>query len=129
EGAIHALVVTSRLLATDGSAVATPPDLAAVMLDGDDADPAVARARRIYAPLRAWLDEPGDDERDDVVAAAVFTTQDATSLLERVREVIWAEVPAPTARDVQRLGDGVNYHWFDGVYDGPNFQRGNPPFR
>jgi dienelactone hydrolase len=131
EQATHALVVTSRLRATDGSAVTASEDFLAVLGDdrsGPAADPAIVRARNIYAPLMTWLDQPGGDERADVVAASVFTTQDATSLLADVREVIWNQVPAPVARDLVRLADGVNYHWYDGLYDGPNFQRGESPF-
>lgn len=128
ESTTYALVVTSRLKGADGSAVAAPAELVQVMSYDESADPVIARAQQIYAPLLAWLDQPGGDERSDVAVASVFTTQDATSLLKGVREVIWNEVPAPVARDIQRLTDGANYFWFDGIYDGPNFQRGESPF-
>lgn len=130
EGSVHALVVTSRLQATDGTPVTAADDFLAVMAtEPPEDDPAVQRARDIYAPLAAWLDAPGGDERGDVVSAAVFTTQDITSLMGRVRQVIEEDVPAPEARDVVRMEDGSNYARIDGVYDSPNFQRGTPPFQ
>lgn len=128
EETTYALLVTRRLRATNGSPVSASADFLAVMAGARDPDPAVARAQRIYAPLAAWLDQPGGDERADVVSASVFTTQDATSLMGKIRRVIWEQLPAPTARKLLRLGDGRNHYWFDGRYDAPNFQRGTPPF-
>lgn len=119
----YALVVTERL------GVQASPDMRAVLSTGDDADDAVTRARAAYAPLLDYLDEAGDDERDDVAAAAVFTTQDATSMMGRVRDVIHRDVAAPTARDVELIFSDESLLIYEGVYDGPSFQTGEPPFR
>jgi predicted esterase len=91
-------------------------------------DPDLARAWTIYQPLAEWLDEPGGDEREDVVSAAVFTTGAPTALLGRVRDVILRDVPVPVAREVALLDQVSGYRWFDGRYDGPNFQRGEAPY-
>ena len=129
EGTVHALVVTNRLQATDSTPVTASDDFLAVMATEPAAgDAAVQRARDIYAPLAAWLDVPGGDERGDVVSAAVFTTQDISSLMGSIRQVIHEDVAAPEARDVVRMEDGANYARIDGVYDSPNFQRGISPF-
>ncbi|MEM9492432.1 MAG: hypothetical protein AAGC55_25015, partial [Myxococcota bacterium] len=128
EQTTHALIVTDRLRAGDGTPVTASPDFLAVLAPGaPDDDAAVVRARQIYQPLLSWLDQPGGDERSSVVSAAVFTTQDVTGLIGRVRQVIHDDLPAPTPRQIIRRIDRSDYHWFDGLYDGPNFQQGEPP--
>jgi dienelactone hydrolase len=124
----YALVLTDRLRATDGTAVAAAPDFAAIAGNAVPDDAALARAQTLYQPLWDWLDEAGGDERGDVISAAVYTTQDATSLLGKVRQVIWDTVPAPVLRDLVIRGRRDNYFWYDGRYDGPNFQRGEAPY-
>lgn len=132
ERTTYALVVTNRLLATDGSPIGVPDDFAAVMAEQEPSDFALQRARILYLPLTQWLDQPGGDERADVVVASVFTTQDATSLMGAMREVIWSELPMPQARDLVRQldedGEELPFYWYDGVYDAPCFQAGVPPF-
>jgi predicted esterase len=127
----YALVMTRRLRALDGTPVGAAGDFAAIAATAVPGDPALARAQARYAPLLAWLDEPGGDERDDVVSAAVFTTQDATSLMGKIRQVVWDSVALPAPREVVALAppppnDG--YQSYDGIYDGPNFQVGEPPY-
>lgn len=124
----YALVVTERLRGLDGTPVVRSSDFDAVMGSGSD-DAEIARAQEIYEPLLEWLDQDGDDERGDVVSAAVFTTQDATSLLGRAREVIRRDVAAPVARDVGLTSSNSSYLLYEGVYDAPNFQTGEPPYR
>lgn len=121
----YALVVTRRLNAVPS------PDFEAIISPGPDAgvpEPAIARAREVYAPLLGWLDEPGGDERADVAAAAVFTTQEVTSIMGRLRQKV-RSLPAPVARDVvQQTVKMVNFTWYDGVFDAPNFQTGAIPY-
>jgi len=124
----YALVVTKRVRGVDGGAVRRSPDFDAVLGAGASGGD-IARAQALYAPLLDWLDEDGGDEREDVVDAAVFTTQDATSLMARVREVIWRDVPAPVARDVSLTSSNSSYLLYEGIYDAPNFQTGEPPYR
>jgi hypothetical protein len=99
----YAAVVTRRLAAPDGTPVGRPADFDALLAPGGG-DAFVADARLAYQPLFAWLDEPGGDEREDVIAASVFTTQDPTSLMGRIRQVIWSKVPAPSPADVRWFG-------------------------
>lgn len=128
ERTTYALVATRRLLAAGGDPIEPDADFAAVLAAEapDDAD--LARAHAIYQPLAAWLDEAGGDEREDVVSAAVFTTGAPTELLGKVREVILRDVPVSEARLVELLDQLDGYRWFDGRYDGPNFQRGEAPY-
>ena len=60
-------------------------------------------ARQVYAPLMAWLDEPGGDERSDVASAAVFTTQSVTPIMGLLRQRV-RSLPMPIARDVVEKG-------------------------
>jgi len=128
ERTTYALVVTRRLLAADGEPIARDDDFDAMLADDEPSDPDLARARDLYQPLADWLDQAGGDERDDVVTAAVFTTGAPTELLGRVREVIARDLPVPEAREVTLVVQADGYRWFDGRYDGPNFQRGEAPY-
>lgn len=123
----YAVVVTSRVRATDGSPVAAAPELVAIAATTVPGDPALARAQTIYQPLWDHLDAAGGDERADVVTASVFTTGDLTSLMGKVREVVWS-LPEPTMRSIRWLRREDGYEWYDGVYDGPNFQSGEVPY-
>ncbi len=119
----YALVVTRRL------GVAPAPDLEAILATTAPADPALVRARALYAPLLDWLDEPGGDERADVASAAVFTTQSVTDIMALLRERVRA-LPPPLVRDVvpRNAGDRP-LTWYDAVFDAPNFQTGTIPYR
>lgn len=126
ESTTYALVVTRRIRDAAGGAVEPAPRFAELM--GDGGDQLVADARAAYAPLLAWLDEPGDDEREDVVTAAVFTTQPATATMPALRRAIFA-LPAPVAADVTSPGGNATFKTFVGTYTAPSFQAGLPPYR
>ena len=129
EHTTYALVITDRLHAAGGGTLVPDVDWLAVRepIAPAGADPAVTRARTRYAPLFAWLDEPGGDERADVVSAAVFTTQTVTRIMGDLRARVW-QLPAPTARDVVELSPNADFIAFDGMYDAPNFQTGTVPY-
>lgn len=127
EQTTYALVVTDRLRNTGGASVVRAPDFDAIAGDAP-VDAELARARARFAPLWAWLDEPGDDDRAQVVSAAVFTTQSVTGIMGLVRRAVYA-TPAPVARDlVKREIQMVPFTWFEGVFDAPNFQTGEVPY-
>lgn len=146
EQTTYALVVTDRLRATDGTPVARPEPFAAVIGTAASSDAEVTRARMIYQPLADWLDREGGDNRDNVVVASVFTTQDATSLMGDIRQVVWEDLPEPEVRDIVRFipepreseegeqpeepitWNDLAFRWYDGIYDAPCFQRGTPPY-
>jgi predicted esterase len=129
EGTTYAVVVTRRVLGADGGPVVRGPDFDAIAGDAGLSDPALVRARAVYAPLLEWLDEEGGDERADVVAAALFTTARATDLLGRIREVIWRDLPAPEPRAVTWIRTTPDLAFYEGVYDGPVFQSGDVPYQ
>lgn len=127
EQTTYALVVTTRLHDLKDWPVARDDDFAAMAGSGALTGE-LARARDRYAPLWSWLDEPGGDERADVVSAAVFTTQSVTGIMGQLREVVRA-LPPVVARDVVRRDAMVPFAWYEGTFDAPNFQTGNVPYR
>jgi predicted esterase len=125
EGTTYAMVVTNRVHGADGTSVLPAADWTALAGTGGDA--AIVRARTVYARLFAWLDQPGDDERADVVAAAIFTTQHATYMGPAIRKAVYA-TPAPVALSVAMDLVSTNYTIWYGTYEAPNLQTGDPPY-
>jgi predicted esterase len=125
DGTTYALVITNRLASADGGDVLAQSDWSALASKSPPAK--LAHARSVYAPLFAWLDEPGGDDRVDVVSAAVFTTQHATRIVPAIRNAVYG-TPAPVARDVMLVEVGGAFTIFSGNYDAPNLQAGTPPY-
>jgi predicted esterase len=128
EETTYALVVTKGLLSVDGEPVKASSDFRAVLSTEAPGDARLARAHQLYQPLAAYLDQPGGDERSDVVNAAVFTTQNATELMGRFRDVIYRDVPAPVAREVAIRSEPPGSVIYLGRYDSPHFQAGEFPY-
>ncbi|HEY5925576.1 MAG TPA: hypothetical protein VIV11_28015 [Kofleriaceae bacterium] len=126
DGTTYALVMTNRMSSADGGDVLTAADWSSLVATGTTT-PEVQRARDVYAPLLAWLDEPGDDERGSVVSAAVFTTQNATQIMPAIRKAVF-NTPAPVARDIMPTQMGSSFNVFIGNYDAPNLQSGDAPY-
>jgi hypothetical protein len=118
----YALVVTRRVHGTNGEAVEPAAAFRDLLADRGD-----AHARDVYAPLLDWLDEPGGDDRGDVVSAAVFTTQRATAIAPAIRRGVFA-TRAPVAANVMP-GPLPEFALFTGDYTAPNFQTGEVPYR
>jgi predicted esterase len=125
EGTTYALVITNRVHAADGSPIEAAPDFTALLGTGGDA--AIAHARTVYQPLLKWLDQPGDDERADVVSAAVFTTQHATFIGAAIRQGVFG-TPAPVATNLAVASTATGYTVWTGAYVAPNFQTGTVPY-
>jgi predicted esterase len=127
EATTYALVITDRVKAADGTAIAPAAAFTAIRGAAVPGDAKLAWAQTIYAPLWAYLDAPGGDERADVVSAAVFTTQHATNIMGLLRKQVWT-LPAPTATDVHRINATASYLAYDGSFPAPNFQFGDVPY-
>lgn len=123
EGTTYAIVVTKRV---GGITRAKPFD---ALMDDAELEPRISLARAVFQPLLDYLDEPGGDERDDVVTATVFTTQHATGVVPAIRDAITA-APRPVATDIasMMLMPSNTLVW-TGKYTAPNFQAGEPPYR
>ena len=125
----YAAVMTTGLHGLDGGPVLASPDFLAVMADTPTTDVAVMTARTVYAPLKAWLDS-NKIPRSTVVDAAVFTTGDPVSLMQKARQVIYASVAAPTAAALA-VKDAAppGYTEYVGTYSPvPIFQSGTTPY-
>jgi hypothetical protein len=126
EGATYALVVTRRV--TIGGVAALPSDdFTAIAASDKPGDAALAAAQATYQPLWDYLDQPGGDDRADVVNAAVFTTQHATDIMALLRRKV-RSLPAPAATGVVRYRSSAYWIMYDGTFASPNFQVGDPPY-
>ena len=129
EATTYALIATKRLRSRDGGDVLASDDFKTLLAVSAPAGARLARAHQIYEPLGAYLDAAGGDERADVVSAAVFTTQNATQLMGRLRAVIYRDVEAPVARDIAPRTASSEMVLYTGRYDSPNFQSGSFPYQ
>lgn len=129
EGTTYGLVLTNRLLAENGLPVQPSEEFQVTMSGSASSDPRLARAQTLYEPLGLFLDDPGGDEREDVVSAAVFTTQRATELMGRFRRVIYEQLETPSPRQLQWAVERKGYALYKGRYDSPAFQAGNYPYK
>jgi predicted esterase len=132
EKTTYAAILTDGLRAADGGRVRAAPDLVAA-LDKNAAaspDPRVRAAAAAYAPLTAWLAAAQPDLAPHIVGATVFTTQDATSIMFKLRAAVYAQAEAPVLADLADGGDDVTGtdHIFTGTFRSPNFQVGAPPY-
>ncbi len=123
EGTTYALVITDRVLDLDGAAVQRAPDFSA-LVTGTGGTPFEA-ARTAYAPLFDWLAANGGS--DEVVSAAVFTTEHATQIGPALRRGVYG-TPAPVATDIVAGAVTSAYKLWTGAYIAPNFQTGTPPY-
>jgi hypothetical protein len=125
----YAAVITRGVRDAAGEPLAADDDFPAVMGDAVLADPALEAARGAFAPLRAYLDDVGIS-RQALTVATVFTTADPLPELVRLREAVYADLPAPPAApaDLAYLEAGTGYHAYSGTFEGPIYQHGNPPY-
>ena len=121
EGTTYAMVITKRVGNVMRSATFDA-------LMATTADTKTSEARVVYQPLLDWLDEPDGDERDDVVSAAVFTTQRATQIVPALRKGVFG-APLPVATNIV-VNNMMNpaFTVFTGDYMAPNFQSGDVPY-
>jgi pimeloyl-ACP methyl ester carboxylesterase len=122
----YAAVVTRRVRDANGRALTSSPVLESVKSRQPSSDPDVERARALHATALDELEARGIT-RADVVGIAVFTTQDPTGELTRVREDVHRNVPAPVAENVACIEETL-YIRCTGQYDTPSYQVGTPPY-
>jgi hypothetical protein len=116
EGTQYALVITNRVKDTTGAAVQATSEFQSTLAKSP-----------WYAGLRTWLDQPGDDERKDVISAAVFTTEHATNIALAIRNGVFGTA-APTAAGITPGTTTPAYAIYTGTYTAPNFQTGDVPY-
>lgn len=126
ERTTYAAVLTTSLSAASGPLL-RHPDLDALLQDAAPADPALLAAWQRYAPLRAWLARRF--RAGTVVGATVFTTQDATGFMLRLRRAVYERAPAPRVEELRYVRDHDGLcQIYRGTFLSPNFQTGDPPY-
>ena len=130
EGHDVAVFVTDGVHGTDGKPVARAADLDAVLGSATSSDAAVAHAQTVYAPLRTWL-AANPDVAKHVACATYFATGNSTKIMADLRAAVYAQVPTPPTLDglvYDGEDSGAADDIFEGTYQGPNFQEGDPPY-
>ncbi len=122
----YALIVTDRIRDAAGSSVSPSTELSELL--GEGGDQLIVDAREVYTPLLDYLDEPGGDERENIVSATVFTTQSALSIVPALRKAVFATAE-PVATDVTNTATNATFKTFTGSYQAPNFQAGDAPYK
>jgi hypothetical protein len=112
EGATYAMIITNRVRDASGAAVT-----------GTDEFKSTLASKAWYAPLKDYLAQ----NPDDVVDAAVFTTQHATDIGLAIRKGVFGTA-APTAAGITAGNQDPAYSVFTGTYTAPNFQTGDVPY-
>lgn len=113
----YAALLTTGITTSTGEAFSRDTDFAALLAGAAPSDPALSKAYGDYAPLRTFLASPqaaGKVSPDAVLNAAVFTTQDPTTLIKGLRTAVRA-AQAPTVKDVTRCAAGVTSPCNDGA--------------
>jgi hypothetical protein len=112
EGATYALIITSRVLDMGGAPVEETSEFKSTLASA-----------RWYAPLQDYLAQ----NPDDVVSAAVFTTEHATDIGAALKKGVFGTA-APTAANITAGLASAQYSVFTGTYTQPNFQTGDVPY-
>jgi hypothetical protein len=63
-----------------------------------------------------------------VVDSTVFTTADVTTIMSDLRAAVRAQAPIPGIANFRYIRDLGPCDWYEGTYDAPNFQEGDPPY-
>ncbi|MBX3219663.1 MAG: hypothetical protein KF795_04020 [Labilithrix sp.] len=124
----YAIVVTNKLRAEGGGAIAPSADLEEVL----GARPASARTEKtkaLFAPALAELATAGV-AATDIVHLTVFTTNDPTADLFAIADDVKTNVTPPTASDWTAKESNAVYDVYEGSYGpSPNYQSGMTPYR
>lgn len=128
-GRRYAAVVTRAVRTLDGSALERDEDFAALIDGGGDGE--VERARAVYRPALDAVLEAGTAE-DDILALAVFTTQDPVGDLTLFRDWMRAQPslePSAEPTAWRLIAERPAYEHVEGIYGPvPVFQDGVIPY-
>jgi predicted esterase len=145
-GTTYAAIVTKGVRTSEGAAYGRSADLDALLKSSRPSDASTTKAWEVYAPLRDYLaDSAADLDTDEVLNAAVFTTQDASGIVPKLRAAV-EQAGAPSLRDMIVCKAGVQSPCEDSTGRGkchdendafteihghvrlPAFQRGTAPY-
>lgn len=128
-GTTYAALLTRGIRDAAGQPCRRDIDLVRVLSSATQEDPVLEAARAAYAPLRRYLDEAGIAPTD-ILNAAVFTTQVVVEEMRALRQAVYRDLPTPPAApaDLAFTGSGAGYHVYEGTYEAPIYQAGEPPY-
>jgi len=124
-GTTYGFVVRDTLLDAEDRPLVASEEIVDLM--SGVGDPSLAS---VYAPLGPALDRLGVP-RGQVVSATVFTTGEPTAELRAIRDVVAdpERVSSPVLTDLHlTTEDAGAYALYEGTYETPVFQRGEPPY-
>ena len=121
----YAAVLTPGLHAQTGGSVQRHPDLDRLLQSEQPTTEPYRSAWLRYAPLRAYL---ALNPATQVVGATVFTTQNATAMMMKLRAAVYAQTAQPVAHNLSylRSHDGL-CDVYQGTFASPNFQSATRP--
>lgn len=123
----YALVVTKRLRAAGGGALAPSADLEQVLGLAPATD-RTQKTKELFAPALAELGAAGV-AATDIAHLTVFTTNDPTAEVFAIADEVKSSFPAPSARDWAAKGTSGEYDVYEGTYGpSPNYQAGTIPY-
>lgn len=127
EKTTYAAILTTGIKAKDGGPIRADADLIALLAASQPPSEPQRSAWLRYAPLRAWLGSVSLQQ--ELAAATVFTTQDVTSVMHKLRQAVYDTAPSPQPQDLGylRSHDGMT-DLYTGTFPSPNFQTGMPPY-
>lgn len=103
----YAAIVTKTLKTKNGRDYDRGRDFAAMLTDKMPTNAATLIAWQAYAPLRAWLADPNAPfKANDLINAAVFTTNDPTSVVTQLKAAVAAE-GGQSLKSLTACKDGV----------------------
>ncbi len=71
----------------------------------------------------------GLEDAAHVVISTRFTTLDPTSIMRKLREAVYAQTPTPAPADLVYSAEKKDYYdLYEGTFQSPNFQEGEPPY-
>ncbi len=125
----YVAVITRVLVDQNGKPVERQSDFEAMLDSTEPSDPRLDAAWQLHAPLRS-LCADGLLSCDDLVAAAVFTTQDPVSLMGKLRTAVYEDLPDPPEPvGFSYVSSRTTYDLYEGTYETPVYQQGDPPYK
>jgi hypothetical protein len=121
----YAALVTDKICDEAGASLQAATDFALTLQDRDPGEDRLDRARGVYAPLRAFVEDRG---LGGIISAAVFTTGRPTELAGKARAVLQG-LAAPRGEGLEAARDHGDFFELRGTYRAPNFQSGTSPFQ
>ena len=147
----YGFVLRRKIRDANNEVLGQPPELASVIDHGlgiksGDVDARLAPLAQALAPLLAWLDstykakqqlndkstteaDPNIIHPHDIAAATVFTTGDPAGELKGIAQWVRDKTQRKPGYGWKKWTKKTNFKLVEARYEGPNFQRGMPPYK